>query len=572
MVVHDGYLYIAGAFDMIGTVPAHSIARWHIASGTWSAIGADSIMGEDAYINTIIWTSDGFYFAGDFDRGKGDSAVHIAHWDGNAWGTLPAYSTTPGSVAGDDRGIYGVGGPFTYFDNASDLLMWNGHTWNPVAHTSGSSSISVDALAPTGDDIYVAGRFSEIGGVSLGFGDLARWNRISGKWSSLRSDTTQDLIASTQHVLYPHGSQLYVGGYLYRNDGGTNGIAAWNSNNKTWDRLNEGVNGFVTAIQAQGDKVYVGGEFDSAGGQPALGMAIWDETNRSWSSLGLETIAGVTDVGVQAMVVGNNEVYLAGYVTTWAGSGYGIIRWRMDGSAEPYDILALDMNGSINAMTLLNGELYVGGSFTELAGVRLNYLARWDGTDWQPVGNNGSNGVNGTVYTFVERNGMLYIGGSFDSAGTTVAHNIARWDGSAWDHLGSGTNAGVRTISATPQELFLGGNFLMAGEKQALHIARWTGGAASVDLPQQQASASILVHPNPVAAHTTISFSVAHAGRIRLDILNMLGEVVTVLDDELVQPGIYTREWHTSELPAGTYFCRLRTGNSTQVTHIQIVR
>ncbi|MFN3385644.1 MAG: hypothetical protein ACK42Y_03540, partial [Candidatus Thermochlorobacter sp.] len=65
---------------------------------------------------------------------------------------------------------------------------------------------------------------------------------------------------------------------------------------------------------------------------------------------------------------------------------------------------------SVLSFAVYNGELYVGGSFTEAGGTSANNIARWNGTNWSSVGVQKSNGVNGSVNALMVYNGELYVG------------------------------------------------------------------------------------------------------------------------------------------------------------------
>jgi hypothetical protein len=64
------------------------------------------------------------------------------------------------------------------------------------------------------------------------------------------------------------------------------------------------------------------------------------------------------------------------------------------------------------ALTAFNNELIAGD-------------ARWNGSDWQPLGG----GMNGFVYALAVFNNELIAGGDFAIAGGVSANRIARWDG-----------------------------------------------------------------------------------------------------------------------------------------------
>ncbi|MFN3345876.1 MAG: hypothetical protein ACK412_09535, partial [Chloroherpetonaceae bacterium] len=85
------------------------------------------------------------------------------------------------------------------------------------------------------------------------------------------------------------------------------------------------------------------------------------------------------------------------------------------------------VNGTVSALAVYNGELYVGGRFTEAGGIFANCIARWNGTSWNTLGTGSTNGVNSWVYALAVYNGELVVGGEFTSAGGSSANYIARW-------------------------------------------------------------------------------------------------------------------------------------------------
>ena len=60
-----------------------------------------------------------------------------------------------------------------------------------------------------------------------------------------------------------------------------------------------------------------------------------------------------------------------------------------------------DFNSDVYAMTVFDDgsgpALYVGGNFTAVGGVTVNYIARWDGTAWSPLGGPSGIGTTGAV-------------------------------------------------------------------------------------------------------------------------------------------------------------------------------
>lgn len=145
------------------------------------------------------------------------------------------------------------------------------------------------------------------------------------------------------------------------------------------------------------------------------------------------------------------------------------------------------MGGGMNALVWRvvvfddgNGPaLYVGGDFTTAGGVPINRVAKWSGTQWLPLGN----GVNGSVRSmtvFDDGTGAaLYIGGQFTQSGSEDVKRIAKWNGTSWVEVGGGADKEVSVFlswnDGSGSALYIGGNFSMVGSVAASRIAKWDG-------------------------------------------------------------------------------------------------
>jgi hypothetical protein len=74
--------------------------------------------------------------------------------------------------------------------------------------------------------------------------------------------------------------------------------------------------------------------------------------------------------------------------------------------------------------------------------------------------------------------GDLFAGGYFQSAGDVPCFHIARWNGSQWGPLGSGMGGStgyneVHALTVYAGELIAGGGFQTAGGTESYHWARW---------------------------------------------------------------------------------------------------
>lgn len=117
-------------------------------------------------------------------------------------------------------------------------------------------------------------------------------------------------------------------------------------------------------------------------------------------------------------------------------------------------------------------DLILGGSFNWYNGeVKLNHVARWDGTDLKPLGE----GFNGTVVSLQIYNGDLIAAGRFTHSGDNEINRIARWDGDEWKPVGEGFNNDVLSLGVYEDDLIAGGWFSHSGSTIVNQIARWDG-------------------------------------------------------------------------------------------------
>ncbi|MCA8974470.1 MAG: hypothetical protein KDC98_07095, partial [Planctomycetes bacterium] len=167
-------------------------------------------------------------------------------------------------------------------------------------------------------------------------------------------------------------------------------------------------------------------------------------------------------------VVVAGRMYTVGSVAAWDPATGD---WSAFGSTTSPGI-----SGTIRALLALpNGDLIAGGEFTFANGP--NRVARWNGTGWQPLGL-GITGITGSVRALAAMpNGDIVAAGFFQQSGAQNSlGNIARWDGTNWLPLGTGTDSVVLALEVMPNgDLIAGGNFTQAGGVATGGIARWNG-------------------------------------------------------------------------------------------------
>jgi hypothetical protein len=119
------------------------------------------------------------------------------------------------------------------------------------------------------------------------------------------------------------------------------------------------------------------------------------------------------------------------------------------------------------------------GGFFYAAGQLVNGIARWDGSQWHPLGS-GLSSI--AAQTLTVSGGNLYVGGGFDQAGGVAVNKVAMWGcdlrittcrAPSWSALESGMNDNVFALSASEGRVYAGGNFTTAGGTPSERFGLW---------------------------------------------------------------------------------------------------
>jgi len=85
-----------------------------------------------------------------------------------------------------------------------------------------------------------------------------------------------------------------------------------------------------------------------------------------------------------------------------------------------------------------------------------------------------------------------------------------------------------------------------------------------------------LLSPNPTSGGTQVQYGVSRAGRVRLEVLDVLGRVEETLADRVHTPGRYLVNWdgagRRGRLSPGVHFIRLVTPDRVMVRKLAIIR
>jgi len=79
-------------------------------------------------------------------------------------------------------------------------------------------------------------------------------------------------------------------------------------------------------------------------------------------------------------------------------------------------------------------------------------------------------------------------------------------------------------------------------------------------------------YPNPFNPTTTIGYGIPEKSNVRMSVLNVLGEEMTVLLNEEKEAGYHSIEFNASELPSGVYFYRILARNFIETKKMILLR
>ncbi len=286
---------------------------------------------------------------------------------------------------------------------------------------------------PYGTALMSAAIMSCVGGGGVCQAQLPATAPRSGVWSP------DNAIQAATAV----GTTLYVGGLFKQIGPLTGGFALVDPGTAEIAATTPFVDGIVHASTPDGaGGWYFTGNFARVGGAVRGSMARIraNGTLDSWAPAGGGENYAIAKVG--------NTIYLG-------GSGL----WAFDASTGAPVPVNFALAGTVFALVVDGGTLYIGGGFTGLLGQSRSALAAIDIatnslSPWNP-------GVSGNVTAMAAADGLIYVGGSFSAAGGQSRQNCAAIDvvtalASPFDPAPNGS---VYAMTLDGPTLYIGGRF-----------------------------------------------------------------------------------------------------------------
>jgi hypothetical protein len=256
-----------------------------------------------------------------------------------------------------------------------------------------------------------------------------------------------------------------------------------NMNGGFWQDNANTVPGYVYALCNYNGDLYAGGNFVYAGSLQVNAIAKWN--GQTWSFVSDSGLA----IGhiIYSFAVYNGQLYATGsdndstaFICEYTGSS-----WTTIGTGTGVNTFAPIMGYTLS---VYNGNLYVGGTFTYINGISCNGIGKWNGTSWVNAGTAFANGnfyPGIGIYVLSVINNKLYAGGYFTSINSDTLNEVAVWDDMNWAAMGNNLSSayignGVTAITEFNNNIYIGGVGIQTTDSGSHFsnmslVAKWNG-------------------------------------------------------------------------------------------------
>jgi hypothetical protein len=432
--VSGSELLAGGSFTFVDGVPVRGgLARWD--GFLWRPMPSEI----DGVTRHITEGLGHLYIAGSYADAN-STFQGVLEWDAGGWRTPGGVPALPG--AGQGLGVHAgelvcVGSFPTAGDAlASNVASFNGSRWRGYGQTGDAFNGTLFNIVAIGNDVYVGGSATMAGDASTISGLFQRRAGAAPAWSAV--DPT---LTGAARPIGSFNNELVVAGSPSAQGLRLTGIASWNGS--TWRNFGTGLRvdfpvpdtfGYPDCAMQVGSELFVGGNFNRAGGVTSPAIAAWN--GASWRSLG------------------------GGMSHTTPG------------------ILP-----RVSALASWRGMTVAAGSFTHAGGTLANGIAAWNGFAWLPLGPGAENARVGAIAVFNDRiiaSGFFHIGNDYTT--------LASWDGTTWRVMDS---INVTSMAVFDNQLILGGQFQYINDIS--NLARWPGSGEFRAMGAPNASANAML-------------------------------------------------------------------------------
>jgi len=451
-------LYIGGSFSQIGSQLRNLVAAVDIATGEMMPF-AEAGFEPASFVSSLRFHAGTLFVGGRFLSMGGATRQNVAAVDAMT-GLVTAWNPgTDGDVhdlAASGRTVYVAGRFFTVagqprFNLASvDFDSGLATEWSP------DPDDAVRRLSVSGNTLYVGGDFSSIAGQPRS-GVAALHSELE-----IALDWVPAVVGRQLHTLTVNGDLILASSEMRRDSKPRRRLAALDSGTGRVLDWNPGADNAVFALAYADNIIFMGGDFLSVGDVPRARIAAVDAA----SGQPLPWNANTTGPNgrVWALAISNGRLHVAG--------GFSSINGTFSPGLAALDLVSSATmnwkpvpNRAVLSLEASGNTLYAAGNFTIVANQPRRAFAEINAlsptvTSWNP--NAVGVGTMGNIIT--RRGGTVYVGGSFTNIAGQPRRCLAALNASngaltPWNPLFSTTDALVEDIATTDEAVFVAGVF-----------------------------------------------------------------------------------------------------------------
>jgi hypothetical protein len=374
------------------------------------------------------------------------------------------------AIARSGNTIY-IGGEFSTLGRRTGqgvtLSQRSGAILGPVSVVDEVNAVVYAAIPDGAGGWYVGGRFGTVGGEAhaniahiLADGSVAPWRPSVRGWEV--------------RCLALHGHTLYVGGEFSAVNGRPRGnLAAVDARTGELTVWDPSPVGGVFGLFVKGHTVYACGDFDVIGGQVRHHIAALDAKDGTATAWNPDANFSVFSIAPKA-----DTCYAGGYFTRMGGQErlcFAALDLKT-GAVLPWAPKAASHEGwnpqygtwpGVFALTVCDSTVYAGGYFDTVDGMPRSSVVALDARTgavkpWNITLRRGYMGYwQPMVLALAANRSAVYVGGVFDGQDVVAPRNLATVDpvSGAAIGLGLGTDLGVAALALTDSTLYVGGAF-----------------------------------------------------------------------------------------------------------------